>query len=118
LPEESWLLWLRNRMRMPTRWFWMFGDQCQFLRRETFEKLGGFPEIVLMEDIELSRALHQCGQLVRIPLRVTTSSRRFLEMGALRQTLLNTWCQIRYLLFGVSPKEIARIYRSSRERHI
>jgi hypothetical protein len=55
--------------------------------------------------------------LVRIDpaIRVTTSSRRFRERGALRQTLLNGWNLFRYLYLGASPEAITRTYRSSRE---
>ena len=108
---------IRNRLRFPANWRIMFGDQVQFMRRSTFDRLGGYAEIPLMEDGEMSRALAQHGRLVRIPLplRVITSSRRFLERGANRQTLLNGWNMLRYLYLGASPQEIATSYRSSRE---
>jgi hypothetical protein len=115
LPERGLALWVRNRLRHSSTWFTMFGDQAQFMTRATYEKVGGFPEIPLMEDVEMSRALHQEGDLVRVPLRVVTSSRRFLERGYIRQTLLNIRSMVRYLLLGATPEEIARDYRSSRE---
>jgi rSAM/selenodomain-associated transferase 2 len=116
LPERG-ILRLRNRMQFPTQWRLMYGDQAQFMLRATFERVGGFAEIPLMEDVEMSRALHQMGRLVRIPLRVATSSRRFLERGPLRQWLLNTRCMIQYLYLGATPEDIVRIYRSSREEN-
>ena len=117
LPAESRLLHWRNCVALPAQWRGMFGDQVQFMRRATFEAVGGFPEIPLMEDVEMSRALHRRGRLVRIDpaIRVTTSSRRFRERGALRQTLLNGWNLFRYLYLGASPEAIARTYRSTRE---
>jgi rSAM/selenodomain-associated transferase 2 len=117
LPAESWLLRWRNRVALPAQWRGMFGDQVQFMRRSTFEAVGGFPEIPLMEDVEMSQALHEWGRLVRIDpaIRVTTSSRRFRERGALRQTLLNGWNLFRYFYLGASPEAITRTYRSSRE---
>jgi len=33
------------------------GDQGIFVRRQTFERIGGFPEIELMEDVAISRRL-------------------------------------------------------------
>jgi hypothetical protein len=86
------------------------------MRRATFDRVGGYPEIPLMEDVEMSRALHGEGQLVRIPIRVTTSSRRFIERGVLGQTLLNGWNMFRYLYLGATPEQIAGSYQSSRER--
>ena len=94
-----------------------YGDQGLALRKSTFETIGGFPEIPLMEDVEMSRALHGVGRLVRIDprLRVITSSRRFRERGLLRQTLLNAFNMFRYLYLGATAEDIARSYRSSRE---
>jgi glycosyltransferase involved in cell wall biosynthesis len=113
----NWMLKLRNRWVFPPKWSIMFGDQVQFMRRKTFKEVGGFPEIPLMEDVEMSRALHKMGRLVRIDpdVRVITSGRRFAERGYLRQSLLNGWNMFRYLNLGATPEEIARSYRSSRE---
>ena len=117
LPERGLLLAIRNRMRQATNWRLMYGDQVQFMARETFDQVGGFPEIPLMEDVEMSRALHQRGHLARPrDLRVITSSRRFLERGPLRQWLQNIWAMIRYLYLGATPQDIAHTYRSSREK--
>jgi rSAM/selenodomain-associated transferase 2 len=109
------ILRLLNRLRFPADWRIMFGDQAQFMSRTVFDRVGGFPEIPLMEDLEMSRRLHQAGRLVRIPLRVITSSRRFLEHGPLRQWLLDVWYVIQYLYLGAAPEGIARLYTSSRE---
>ncbi len=116
LPEEgSLILYVRNRVVLPTNWRIMFGDQTHFMSRATFEAVGGYQEILLMEDVEMSRALHRVGKLVRIPLRVITSSRRFLERGALRQSLANAWSMFRYLYLNATAEDIAQTYRSSRE---
>jgi rSAM/selenodomain-associated transferase 2 len=119
LPERGLLLWLYNRIKFGSRvWWGLYGDQAQFMRRATFEEIGGFPEIPLMEDVEMARALRKKGKLTRIPLRVETSSRRFLEQGPWRQTVGNMWRMVRYLLLGATPQEIARTYRSSREEEL
>ncbi|MGC9398482.1 MAG: TIGR04283 family arsenosugar biosynthesis glycosyltransferase [Anaerolineae bacterium] len=116
----NWMLKIRNRWGFPPKWSIMFGDQVQFMRRETFEAVGGFPEIPLMEDVEMSRALHEVGRLVRIDptRRVITSGRRFAERGYLRQSLLNGWNMFRYLYLGATPEQIADSYRSSREERM
>jgi rSAM/selenodomain-associated transferase 2 len=115
LPEVSWILRLRNRMPQLTNWRGMHGDQAQFTTRATFERIDGFPELSLMEDVALSRALHREGELVRLPLHVITSSRRYMERGPLCQALLNRWNLFRYLYLGATADEIARTYHSSRE---
>jgi rSAM/selenodomain-associated transferase 2 len=109
LPEEG-VLKFRNRIKYPANWRLMYGDQVQFMRRDTFEQIGGFPAIPIMEDLEMSRSLAQVGQLVRIPLRVKTSSRRFLGKKPRNQWLLSIRCVILYLYFGKTPEEIGKIY--------
>lgn len=114
---ETWIIRQRNRWVFPTDWRLMFGDQAMFMRRDIFEKVGGFLQIPLMEDVEMARALHQKGKIVRVDprLRVKTSSRRFLERGFVRQTSANILSMIRYLYLGATAEDIAHRYRSSRE---
>lgn len=109
LPARG-ILRLRNRLAFPANWKIMYGDQVQFMRRTTFEQVGGFREIPLMEDVEMARALRRAGRLVRAPLRVVTSSRRFLERGPLRQWLANIRRMIRYLYLGATPERLAQEY--------
>jgi rSAM/selenodomain-associated transferase 2 len=107
------ILHLINRLRLPADWRLMYGDQAQFMKREVFERVGGFPEIPAMEDVEMARALGQIGRLVRIPLRVTSSSRRFLERGPVRQMWLNASVVLCYLYLDTPVDEIARTYCTS-----
>ena len=49
---------IERLINLRTRWSGIAtGDQAIFVRRRRFEKVGGFPEIPLMEDVALSRAL-------------------------------------------------------------
>ncbi len=114
-PAVGILKW-RNHWKMPTDWRYMYGDQCQFMRRETFKAVNGFREIPIMEDVEMSRALAKIGKLTRIEKRAITSSRRLLEKGILRQTVGNFLRMVAYLYFNATPEQIARTYRSSREK--
>jgi rSAM/selenodomain-associated transferase 2 len=89
------------------------GDQAMFVRRKLFEKLGGFSDQPLMEDVEFSRRLKQQGRVACLHDRVTTSSRRWEQSGMLR-TILLMW-KLRFLYWtGVSPERLARIYRDAR----
>jgi rSAM/selenodomain-associated transferase 2 len=115
-PARGIMLHLLNIVPHPADWRILYGDAAQFMARATFDRLGGYPEQPLLEDVEMARALHRAGRLVRLPLRVVTSSRRFLERGPLRQSLLDTWCLVRYLVLGATAEDVARMYRSSRER--
>ncbi|HEY4000004.1 MAG TPA: TIGR04283 family arsenosugar biosynthesis glycosyltransferase [Candidatus Xenobia bacterium] len=72
-----------------TRWsLCSFGDAAFFVRREVFQALGGFSETVPFEDVEFWRRLRRFGPVV-LPLTVTTSARRFVRRGAVRQMAVN-----------------------------
>jgi rSAM/selenodomain-associated transferase 2/rSAM/selenodomain-associated transferase 1 len=80
----EWLANLRSRlMGMP------YGDQAIFLRKDIFTRVGGFPEIPLMEDFELVSTLKTFGKVRIAPTRVLTSARRWRELGVLKTTLIN-----------------------------
>jgi rSAM/selenodomain-associated transferase 2 len=85
------------------------GDQAIFVRREVFETMGGYPDMPLMEDIELTRRLKRRGRLAALPWRVTTSARKWKREGALR-TMTLMWA-LRFLyMVGVSPARLHRWY--------
>lgn len=89
------------------------GDQAIFVRRQIFERLGGFPDIPLMEDIEFSRRLKRQGPTAALTDRVTTSFRRWEKNGPLRTILLMWTLRFLYWL-GVSPTRLNHWYRAVR----
>ncbi|MFO1326292.1 MAG: TIGR04283 family arsenosugar biosynthesis glycosyltransferase [Rubrivivax sp.] len=86
------------------------GDQAMFVRRAAFERVGGFPDQPLMEDIELSRRLRTLGRPACLRARVVTSGRRWDERGAWRTIVLMWRLRWRYWR-GESPHALARAYR-------
>lgn len=85
------------------------GDQAIFVRRAAFEAVGGYPDIPLMEDIELCRRLKARGRLAALRARVTTSARKWEREGPLR-TIGFMWA-LRLLYFcGVAPARLHRWY--------
>jgi len=85
------------------------GDQAIFVRRADFDAVGGYPDIPLMEDIELSRRLKHRGRVCALRLRVTTSARKWESEGPLR-TIVLMWT-LRFLHFcGVAPARLHRWY--------
>src|SRR5262249_9896303 len=85
------------------------GDQAIFVRRAVFEALGGYAEIPLMEDVELTRRLKRAGRLAALRLRVTTAARKWERDGVVR-TILLMWA-LRFLYaVGVSPARLHRWY--------
>jgi len=86
------------------------GDQAIFVRAEAFRSFGGYPEIPLMEDVELSRRMRRTGKTVLLPLRVETSGRRWEAWGPLRTVLFMWRLRTGYLL-GWTPSRCADAYR-------
>ena len=86
------------------------GDQGVFVRRAVFERLGGFPDIELMEDIALSRALKHLGPPLCLDTPLLSSSRRWERRGIVRTILLMWTLRLAYAL-GVSPARLVRWYR-------
>ena len=90
------------------------GDQGIFVRRETFEAVGGFPPQALMEDIALSARLRRLSAPLRLRERCLTSARRWESDGVLRTIALMWWLRLQYA-FGAAPARLARAY--SRRDH-
>jgi rSAM/selenodomain-associated transferase 2 len=104
------LMWLESVARFLTRHGGtLYGDQSIFVRRDVFEKLGGFAKIPLMEDVEFSRRLRGAGKIAVIDPPVASSARRHLKKGAWRTTIQNGLFIVLYNL-GVSPHRLHRWY--------
>jgi rSAM/selenodomain-associated transferase 2 len=89
------------------------GDQAIFIRRDAFRRLGGYAEIPLMEDIDLSRRMKRAGRIACLRQRVTTSARRWQRDGVVRTIVLMWWLRLLYF-FGTSPERLQRMYRDTR----
>jgi rSAM/selenodomain-associated transferase 2 len=89
------------------------GDQGLFVTRTCFEKLGGFPDMRLMEDVALTTMLKRSGPPFCISERVVTSGRRWETHGVLRTVFLMWRLRMAYWL-GADPDELARRYAPHR----
>ncbi|MGE5789267.1 MAG: TIGR04283 family arsenosugar biosynthesis glycosyltransferase [Syntrophaceae bacterium] len=98
---------LRSRLtRIP------YGDQAQFFRRDYFEKICGFADIPLMEDVEIMRRIKERGDRIAIlPEAVATSARRQEKEGVVYCTLRN-WTIITLYLLGMPPERLVRFYKN------
>jgi rSAM/selenodomain-associated transferase 2 len=90
-----------------------YGDQGLFLHRATFERLGGFPQLRLMEDVFFSQRLRRLGRVIVVPRRIFVSPRRWQRVGFFRQTLRN-WRLTALAAAGVSPDRLAAGYPAVR----
>ena len=104
LPLVAFLMNLRSRLTGIAT-----GDQAMFMRREAFATLGGFPDIALMEDIAMSRALKRLSPPACLAARVQTSGRRWDRNGFWRTVLLMWRLRLSYFL-GADPDDLARRY--------
>jgi rSAM/selenodomain-associated transferase 2 len=102
-----------------------YGDQAYFVRRDEYERIGGFADIPLMEDVDLLQRYKQhhnaaqkrklatrrrsahCIQV--LPLAVTTSPRRWKRKGVWWNTICNQFYMLAWMA-GVSPSTIYRWY--------
>jgi rSAM/selenodomain-associated transferase 2 len=86
------------------------GDQAIFIERKLFNRLGGFPEIALMEDISISGLLRKRSSPVCLKQQVITSSRRWENNGVVATVLLMWKLRLLYF-FGVSADKLSQKYR-------
>jgi hypothetical protein len=83
------------------------------MRRSDFDRSGGFKNLPIMEDYEFIRRLRRRGLVKTASLSVTTSPRRWEQLGFLKTTLINQ-LMIAGFHLGISPERLARLYRRNR----
>ncbi len=88
-----------------------YGDQAIFVKQEQFERAKAYPDIPIMEDVELLKRLKQQGRLVILPQRIKTSARRWERLGILKTTILNQFIRLAWFA-GISPNCLAKWYYS------
>jgi GT2 family glycosyltransferase len=87
-----------------------YGDQAIFFRRNYIEKIGGFKNIPLMEDVELMRRVKRLGgRICILSSKVKTSPRRWQKEGVIYCSLRN-WLLIILYSWGVSAERLVRFY--------
>jgi rSAM/selenodomain-associated transferase 2 len=93
----------------------VYGDAAVFVRRDAYDRVGGFRPYPLFEDLDLVRRLRRVGRLVRVRADVVASSRRF-EGRSYTLTLVQ-WVSLQLLYWlGVPPDRLARLYAPIRAR--
>ena len=101
----TWSAGIRSRItRVP------YGDQAIFIRKDYFDKIGGYKDIPLMEDVELMKRVRRRGGRIRIlKERAETSARKYISDGIYFSAVRNHALRILYAL-GVKPETLAKIY--------
>ncbi len=104
------LMWLEPVTRFLSRHGGtLYGDQSIFVRRDAFQRLGGYATIPLMEDVDFSRHLRAAGRIVLLDPPVQSSARHHARKGAWRTTIRNALFIVLFKL-GVSPFRLHRWY--------
>ncbi|MBD3677503.1 MAG: TIGR04283 family arsenosugar biosynthesis glycosyltransferase [Rhodobacteraceae bacterium] len=85
-----------------------YGDQGVLIPRALYDHVGGYPEIPLMEDVAIARALR--GRLLPLDGEARTSAVRYQQQGWLWRGARNLLTLTRYLM-GADPERLARAYK-------
>jgi len=99
--------WRSRRLHTAT------GDQAIFARRTAFDRVGGYPDDELFEDVLFYRGLKRLGPVLVLDLTVSTSDRRWRTFGYTRTIATHLLLRILFLM-GVPPARLARLYRRVR----
>jgi rSAM/selenodomain-associated transferase 2 len=92
-----------------------YGDQGIFIRAAVFHRMGGYRDLAMMEDLDLSRRMKREGRtlLVRTPL--CTSGRRFIARGPWRTFFFIVWLLLLETL-RLDPQRYAERWRGPADR--
>lgn len=85
------------------------GDQAIFVQRQLFQQLGGFADIPLMEDVELSRRLRKLSKPLCLHQPVLVSTRYWQKHGMI-SSMIKMWILRGAYFFGVPPHRLLKIY--------
>ena len=85
------------------------GDQAIFVRKDVFDKVGGYDNIPLMEDIALCKKLKRHSRPACLCAKVQTSARRWEQHGVWR-TIFLMWTLRAAFFFGCDPHKLAKYY--------
>lgn len=91
---------------------WIAGDQALFVRREVLERVGGVPDLELMEEVRLCELLRRHGRIALAGEKISTSARRFAKFGTVRTLWLMNVLLWKYRR-GTPPHELLKRYEQS-----
>jgi rSAM/selenodomain-associated transferase 2 len=89
-----------------------YGDQAIFIKRDVFEKVGGFKEYPFLEDLDMAMRIRRLGKLKYIPYGIIASSRRIKKGFPFSPILVSLRNALIALLFvlGVRPSKLIKLY--------
>lgn len=75
-----------------------YGDQAIFVRKTLFERVGGFPDVPMLEDVIFCERLRPLTRAVLLPQTISTDPRRFLHHGVWRSIARGVTIVVRHQL--------------------
>jgi rSAM/selenodomain-associated transferase 2 len=100
---ESWVRFRCSAFKLP------YGDQGIFMKREIFEKLGGYKDIPLMEDVDIVERMKKTGPIIMLQRKAFTHARKWEKEGLISRSFFNQVVMLLYRL-GIDPERLAKIY--------
>jgi rSAM/selenodomain-associated transferase 2 len=86
-----------------------FGDQGLLIPRQLYDSIGGYPDVPLMEDVAIIKAV-PWRQRTMLSAQAVTSAQRYQKQGYTRRVVQNWFCLALYFC-GVRIETINGIYR-------
>jgi len=102
---RSVVFWARLRgrvMKLP------YGDQGMLISRLLYDALGGYPDMPVMDDVELARRIGP-KRLTILETEAVSNAEKYRRDGYAKRAWRNLGLMTRYLL-GADPVELAKVY--------
>ncbi len=90
-----------------------YGDSGIFVTKKDFDRIGGFPDVPIMEEVKFSKSLRKLGKTRMIKPKIHISARRWESKGIIRTTVTNWFITLLYNC-GFSLERLAKLYQDIR----
>lgn len=102
--------WLAARANRRTRWLGLpYGDQGLLVSKTLYEEVGGYPDVPLMEDVALVRAIGK-KRITLLSAEARTSAEKYERDGWRKRAYGNAGLIVRYFM-GADPEALAKSYK-------
>ncbi|MBW2998616.1 TIGR04283 family arsenosugar biosynthesis glycosyltransferase [Candidatus Woesearchaeota archaeon] len=89
--------------------FSTFGDQGLIIQKEFYEKIGGFNNLMIMEDVDILKKIRKEVRITKFKKYIISSSRKLKNNGIIKSQITSFVLIIMYLL-GINIETLYEIY--------